>query len=113
MPDFKTPGVYIVETNPFPNSVVEVATAVPAFVGHTQKADDGGQSLRGRPFRLSSLVEFESCFGVGPSPAFAIREVQDITGQDVDVSVGGKSYHLTLSSVGYNLYDNIRLFFLN
>lgn len=27
----KTPGVYIVEKNAFPNSVVEVATAVPGL----------------------------------------------------------------------------------
>ena len=28
----KTPGVHIVEKNAFPNSVVKVATAVPAFI---------------------------------------------------------------------------------
>ena len=37
----KTPGVYIIEKNAFPNSVVEVATAIPAFIGHTQFARDG------------------------------------------------------------------------
>ena len=37
----KTPGVYIVEKNAFPNSVVEVATAVPAFVGYTANAAIG------------------------------------------------------------------------
>ena len=31
----KTPGVYIVEESAFPSSVVEVATAVPAFIGYT------------------------------------------------------------------------------
>ncbi len=35
MAQYKTPGVYIVEKNAFPNSVVEVATAVPAFIGAT------------------------------------------------------------------------------
>ena len=35
MGTFKTPGVYIVEKNAFPNSVVEVTTAVPAFIGYT------------------------------------------------------------------------------
>ena len=41
----KTPGVYIVEKNAFPNSVVEVATAVPVFIGYTEKAIDGTTSL--------------------------------------------------------------------
>ncbi|MCD0479402.1 hypothetical protein LPB90_13150 [Chryseobacterium sp. LC2016-29] len=36
MSTMKTSGVYIVEKNNFPNSVVEVATAVPAFIGYTE-----------------------------------------------------------------------------
>jgi hypothetical protein len=31
----KTPGVDIVEKNAFPNSVMEVVTAVPVFIGYT------------------------------------------------------------------------------
>lgn len=34
----KTPGVYIVEKSAFPNSVVEAPTAIPAFIGITEKA---------------------------------------------------------------------------
>ena len=45
MGQMKTPGVYIVEKSAFPNSVVEVATAVPAFIGYTEKADNMGKSL--------------------------------------------------------------------
>ena len=48
MGQMKTPGVYIVEKNAFPNSVVEVATAVPAFIGHTEVADNKGKSLTGK-----------------------------------------------------------------
>ncbi|MEY2632024.1 MAG: hypothetical protein RIR00_678, partial [Pseudomonadota bacterium] len=39
MGQMKSPGVYIVEKSAFPNSVVEVSTAVPAFIGHTARAD--------------------------------------------------------------------------
>ncbi len=35
----QTPGVYINEISAFPNSVVPVATAVPAFVGYTMPAE--------------------------------------------------------------------------
>jgi len=38
MAQMKTPGVYIVEKSAFPNSVVEAATAIPAFIGITEKA---------------------------------------------------------------------------
>jgi uncharacterized protein len=37
-----TPGVYIEEVNAFPGSVVEVATAIPAFIGYTEKATRNG-----------------------------------------------------------------------
>lgn len=65
---YKTPGVYIVEKDAFPNSVVEVATAVPAFVGYTQFADNKGKPLLNKPWRISSMAEFTSFFG-GPPPA--------------------------------------------
>jgi phage tail sheath protein FI len=38
MVQIKTPGVDITETNPFPNSVTSVATAIPAFIGYIEKA---------------------------------------------------------------------------
>lgn len=68
----KTPGVYIVEKNAFPNSVVEVATAVPAFIGHTEKALNGSKSLKNTPWRITSMAEFHSYFGGAPTPLFGI-----------------------------------------
>ena len=67
MAQMKTPGVYIIEKNAFPNSVVEVATAIPAFIGHTQFARDGNKDLTGIPFRISSMAEFHSFFGFAPT----------------------------------------------
>lgn len=69
---YKTPGVYIVEKDAFPNSVVEVATAVPAFIGYTEFADNKGKSLLNKPWRISSLAEFISYFGGPPPATFAI-----------------------------------------
>lgn len=70
----KTPGVYIVEKNAFPNSVVEVATAVPAFIGYTEKAKNGTKSLQNLPFKISSLAEYERYFGGAPIPMFNLKE---------------------------------------
>ena len=44
---YKTPGVYIEEKNAFPASVVAVATAVPVFIGYTEKAERSGQITSG------------------------------------------------------------------
>ena len=45
----KTPGVYIIEESAFPSAAVQVATAVPAFIGYTEKADNLGKSLSNKP----------------------------------------------------------------
>jgi phage tail sheath protein FI len=74
MGQMKTPGVYIVEKNAFPNSVVEVATAVPAFIGYTEKALNAGKSLTDKPWRISSMAEYHNYFGFGPTPSFSIIE---------------------------------------
>ena len=72
MAQYKTPGVYIVEKNAFPNSVVEVATAVPAFIGYTESADNKGTSLARKPWRISSMAEFEAYYGGPPKASFTI-----------------------------------------
>jgi phage tail sheath protein FI len=61
--NIKSPGVYINEQNAFPNSVVSVATAVPAFIGYTPQAVYEGKSytnvaliLRHLQARLSNTV---------------------------------------------------------
>lgn len=70
MATMKTPGVYIVEKNAFPNSVVAVPTAVPAFIGHTEFAMNGTTSLQGIPFRITSMLEYETYFGGAPEQKF-------------------------------------------
>lgn len=71
----KTPGVYIVESSAFPNSVVEVATAVPAFIGYTAQADNDGSSLSDKPWRISSMSEFIKYFGEKPVDKFRFTEI--------------------------------------
>ncbi len=62
--EYKTPGVFIQEINSFPNSIAQVETAIPAFIGYTHMAkktlDD---DLNFVPFRINSLLEFEQYYG--------------------------------------------------
>ena len=57
---YKTPGVYVEEVSKFPPSVAPVATAIPAFIGYTKKAEKNGESLVNKPTRIGSFVEFEN-----------------------------------------------------
>ena len=70
----KTPGVYIIEESAFPSSVVEVATAVPAFIGYTEKADNKGKALSNMAWRITSLAEYTTYFGGAPKPTFTLED---------------------------------------
>ena len=101
MPNYKTPGVYITEINAFPNSVVEVPTAVPAFVGYTESATFNQQSCLNKPVKITSMAEFRQYFGGSPNPEFRMS-----------AGTGGKKY--TLSRIdNHMLYYNMRFFFAN
>ncbi|MFT3823192.1 MAG: phage tail sheath C-terminal domain-containing protein [Chitinophagaceae bacterium] len=65
MATYKTPGVYIEEIALFPPSVAQVETAIPAFIGYTQKAKKENDDLTLKPTRIMSLVEYVQYFG-GP-----------------------------------------------
>lgn len=110
MAAMKTPGVYIVEKNAFPNSVVEVATAIPAFIGHTEKAVNGNKSLLNKPWRITSMAEFRSFFGGEPSPVF---EIQEAEGSEPELVLNGNGYRIVQSNTAYTLYYSMLLFYAN
>jgi phage tail sheath protein FI len=61
---YKTPGVYVEEIVKFPPSVAQVETAIPAFIGYTEKATNKiTGDLKGVPTRITSMLEYETFFG--------------------------------------------------
>lgn len=118
---YKTPGVYILEKDAFPNSVVEVATAVPAFIGYTEKADNKGTALGGKPWRITSMSEYIDYFGGPPASRFNLAEAAPEAAVEPDLTIpvpGGapnerKAYWLVQDSGAYLLYYSLQLFFAN
>ncbi len=113
MGPMKTPGVYVVEKDAFPNSVVQVATAVPAFIGYTEQAANGSMSLHRRPWRITSMAEYHSYFGFGPTPVFELAEKAKDSDETADLRVDGKDYVLEQKGGRYLLYGAMKLFFQN
>ena len=110
----RTPGVYIVEKSAFPSSVVEVATAVPAFVGYTEKAINKDKTLHNIPRRITSMAEYHNYFGFGPPISFAITDARaEGSTADPAMRLGGKDYFLERKSQAYNLYWSMLLFYQN
>ena len=60
----KRPGVYVKEVSRLPSSIAEVETAIPAFIGYTEKATkQNAGDLFFVPQRINSMTEFENYFG--------------------------------------------------
>jgi len=87
MAQYKTPGVYVEEKSMLPPSVAGVATAVPAFIGYTEKP--AKKSIQ----PITSLLEYQTIFGEG---------------QALTIGAKGK-----FSGYEYALYDSMRLFYDN
>ncbi|MDG1825914.1 MAG: phage tail sheath subtilisin-like domain-containing protein [Henriciella sp.] len=111
--DYKTPGVYTVEQNAFPNSVVQVPTSIAAFVGHTEKAEYEGQALIGSPTPIRSLNEFHAMFGAGPPTKFKLVKNEDSGEISLGAEGSRSTYDLSSGGTVYGLYDAVRMFFIN
>jgi phage tail sheath protein FI len=117
MPTYKTPGVYVEEISVFPPSVAEVETAIPAFIGYTEKAKKTADNdLNLKPTQVCSLKEFETYFG-GPQP-----EALEITvADDASVPAGFTASAFKVNTVAdvedplpsYLLYYAVKIFFEN
>lgn len=113
MATMKTPGVYIVEKDAFPNSVVEVATAVPAFIGYTEKADNQGRLITDKPWKITSAGEFHNYYGGAPKPTFNIVNKTVEPKSEFDFTHSGTHYYLEPTKQQYLLYRSMLLFFQN
>ncbi len=99
----KTPGVYVREVSIFPPSIAQVPTAIPAFIGYTEKAEElNKDSLLLRPWRISSMKEYTQFFGGSPKSIIT------------RVDVGGE-FQVIKSDIeqDYLLYDCLQLYFAN
>ena len=98
-----TPGVYIEEKSSFGTSVVPVQTAIPAFIGYTQKAVRGSKDLTNVPTKISSFGQFEELFGGAPDTKFNIESDESEVGFKLSF----------VDDTKYMLHSSMRLFFAN
>jgi len=89
----KTPGVYVEEISKLPPSVAQVETAIPAFVGYTEKG-----ALK--PTRISSLLEYEAIFGTAKKHQIKLTDTAD-------------GLSLEKPNVSYLMYYSLQMYFAN
>ncbi len=108
-----TPGVYIEEKNAFPGSAVAVETALPVFIGYTEKAERNGKSLLYKPTKISSFAEYVEMFGGAFNPKFTITEAPAGTKEET-FSLNGKEMLVKINDNNtLYFYNAIRLFYSN
>lgn len=98
---YKTPGVYVEEIPKFPPSVAQVETAIPVFIGYTEKAEKNGESLFKKAKTVDSLAEFEAYYGKGPQTKYETH---------LDATDAVEKVEATLP---YCMYESLRLFYDN
>ena len=98
MADYQTPGVYVEELSNLGSSVVAVDTAVPGFVGYTEKAP-----ALNTPVAVTSWMDYEEKFGGPYKEAFRLEEQDDGSVVILD----------TTNLSDYRLYYQMQLYFAN
>lgn len=114
MSEDKTPGVYIKEKNAFGNSVVEAETAIPAFIGLTEKALNGNESLLNKPVRIASMTEYYKYFGGAKTHRFNVT-VGGTDNGGISVESNGTKLQAKLQTNDMicSLYYHMTMFFAN
>ncbi|UEQ78236.1 phage tail sheath family protein [Chryseobacterium arthrosphaerae] len=97
--NYKTPGVYVEETAKFPPSVAQVETAIPAFIGYTEKGP------KNEPTRISSMLEYETVFGKANKEKTAIS----ISIEDIVVTANVDNTKLS----PFKMYYAMQMYFAN
>lgn len=116
MSTYATPGVYIKEISTLPASIAAVETAIPAFIGHTNLATKNGESVRGFPTRITSMLDYESIFGFARPEAITISIQDTYTGennQPAKLSSRIVKANPPVAPSAYKMYYSLRLFFDN
>ena len=98
----KTPGVYITEIAALPPSVAQVETAIPAFIGYTEKASRNGEYRVNKAIRISSFIEYVQYFGD------AYDNITATVTLDHNNNVG----NVTIEPI-FQLFNAIRMYFNN
>ena len=111
MATYKTPGVYVEEISIFPPSVAQVETAIPVFIGYTEKAiDSKNTDYTNVPTKIKSMVDYKLLYG-GPAEELPIF---NITGAGTDVDPHVLDPTVTINRIPvYKMYYALQMYFSN
>ena len=104
MQAYKNPGVFVEEISTLAPSVVTVATAIPAFIGYTEKGPQDSIEAH----RINSFQEYQTLFG-GPFQETFNAEIQ----QDASGVYSVNTPPAEPKRPSFYLYYSLRMFYAN
>jgi uncharacterized protein len=108
MANYRAPDVYVEEIPTLPASVAEVSTAVPAFIGFTEKAQRFiADDLENKPTKIYSLKELEVYYGLPKADDITVTVTTD-----TDAKIPGAAV-VTPPDIKFRLYYAIKMYFEN
>ena len=109
---YKTPGVYVEEIVKFPPSVAQVETAIPCFIGYTEKATNKiNGDLKLKPTRITSLLEYERFFGFAKPETTISVTINDVSTENGDTR--SIVVDQPTAKQPFLMYYSLQLFFAN
>jgi len=120
-----TPGVYIQEQSAFPNSVMQVETAVPAFIGYTPQVNQKAGAKLFEPLLINTMADFLHYFGYPADPRtgkmspqyvpdYYLTQLKKAPDKGQSYTLNGAIYAIEPDpATVYYLYASLLLFFQN
>ena len=106
--------MYLKEASNLSISVTPVATAVPAFIGYTQKAyKDTPGDLVFIPTYITSLLEYEQYFGTMNNEVIIIHISDELTKTGKTVNLISRDINVQINPSKSIMYYQMQLFFAN
>ena len=104
---YNVPGVYIEEIPHLPPSIASVPTAVPAFIGYTETAQNKvAKDLVNVPWPITSIMEYELYFGKADREKSLVVTIDSSQNPvDIEAKAATPSH--------YMMYYNIQMYFAN
>ncbi|OWY19622.1 phage tail sheath family protein [Sphingobacteriales bacterium UPWRP_1] len=96
---YRTPGVYIEEIAKLPPSVAQVETAIPVFIGETEKGEQN------KLVRIQSMAEFIEKFGSAPQETINVTLDERVNVTKVELAPGSEPKN--------HLYYTVFMFYAN
>ena len=102
----RTPGVYIEEISSLPPSVSQVASAIPAFIGFTNKIPDNESLV---PLKIDSMLRYEESFGTARPHQYQVELAETTSSIGYEVTSFGEDESAKLDL----FFHCLRLFYTN